>query len=456
MAQKVCFDILARCFYNQGIKQMVDIMIQIFEQDDQLCKNFVQGILETNNGEPVLELLLDCPDIVARVNVAHLFKFLLARLKEIEKEELLSGLEVYHEEKSKNEETGEETTTQMSQPAAISARFLNLLISLLTTRASKSWTRFDNYLDLLMSFGLYSAEEIKQGGNGETKVVNWDSQSEAARIGLEYYAQIGMAEKIGDFILGEKSPLCGPKESRVSMGGSYSQPNFSAIMTLLVNLISDEETLKKYPLSEATHQMIQNKEILNKMMEPAAGSKGVGKQIVLMCKDNFKMSKKIAKVFIKGFNQTNVEKVSSFMKGVKKFLMVDDSLKQQRLEWIFGVPQIVSKKQYRTNKFEFGAELVERINDEAYTYNTSLMTTSMDDGLFTQLIKCRGRMDTFCVRAIKDLLSLCKKDETICRYVYTAAPPTYQYARYSDWFRSYLEGQKAELEKTGMSTYTYY
>lgn len=43
-----------------------------------------------------------------------------------------------------------------------------------------------------------------------------------------------------------------------------------------------------------------------------------------MCKDNLKMSKKVAKIFIKGINQSNVDKVTAYMKGLKKFLKIDD------------------------------------------------------------------------------------------------------------------------------------
>jgi len=33
-AKKVLFDILSRCFYNQIMKDYVDIMISVFETDD--------------------------------------------------------------------------------------------------------------------------------------------------------------------------------------------------------------------------------------------------------------------------------------------------------------------------------------------------------------------------------------------------------------------------------------
>ena len=32
------------------------------------------------------------------------------------------------------------------------------------------------------------------------------------------------------------------------------------------------------------------------------------------------------------------------------------------------------------------------------------------------------------------------KDDVIAKFIYDSTPPTYQYARYSDWIKPYLEG----------------
>lgn len=121
-----------------------------------------------------------------------------------------------------------------------------------------------------------------------------------------------------------------------------------------------------------------------------------------------------------------MDKVSLYLKTLKKFLLINDSLKIARLEWIFGISQLVSKAKFRSNnKYEYGLELVDRINDEVYTYVSSLLTTSTEEPLMTLLLKQRGRMDTFCIKALKDLMSLCLKDVEIAKYIYRQAPPTY-------------------------------
>lgn len=47
----------------------------------------------------------------------------------------------------------------------------------------------------------------------------------------------------------------------------------------------------------------------------------------------------------------------------------------QRLEWIFGVPQLKTSNAYRSIKYQYGAECIERINDTAYTFISTLSST---------------------------------------------------------------------------------
>jgi len=51
------------------------------------------------------------------------------------------------------------------------------------------------------------------------------------------------------------------------------------------------------------------------------------------------------------------------------------------------------------------------------------------------------------------MLSLMSKDEDVARFVYRSAPPTYQGARYSDWIRPYLEGQRSDIERANAYSY---
>ena len=66
-------------------------MIKILKSSDQVCKDFMQELLDDDDAEAVLEILFDCSDSMARRNLIKVIRYLICRLKEIEKDEVLSG-----------------------------------------------------------------------------------------------------------------------------------------------------------------------------------------------------------------------------------------------------------------------------------------------------------------------------------------------------------------------------
>ena len=56
-----------------------------------------------------------------------------------------------------------------------------------------------------------------------------------------------------------------------------------------------------------------------------------------MCKDNFHLSKKVAKVFLQAIEAAHFDTVGNYMVSMKPFLKMNDSLKGLKMEWIFGV-----------------------------------------------------------------------------------------------------------------------
>jgi hypothetical protein len=104
--------------------------------------------------------------------------------------------------------------------------------------------------------------------------------------------------------------------------------------------------LAKFPLSELEKKIFLNGELLKVMLSSSSGGKQFGECLANMCRDNLKLSKKVSKVFIKSINQSNYDNIKSYLTALKPFVKLEDSLKQQRLEWIFGISQIVARKGY--------------------------------------------------------------------------------------------------------------
>lgn len=155
-----------------------------------------------NNAECILEVLLDCTDTTSRQNVGNLIKYLLTRLKLIEKDDMLRTEE--YEEEIIGDDGKVVDKIKQTRPVAVCAQFIAHCLELLQTRVAKAWSRFDQFLDMLYGFVVGAPEQTK---NNVFKQPEYDPKSEAARVGIEFCFKNRVLEQIGDFILGEKSPL---------------------------------------------------------------------------------------------------------------------------------------------------------------------------------------------------------------------------------------------------------
>ena len=103
-------------------------------------------------------------------------------------------------------------------------------------------------------------------------------------------------------------------------------------MKLLTELITDDELLAVYPLSELERQMLLHQSLLKTLLGSGAGSgkvvKKVGQCLALLCKDDVKLSMKVAKVFLRTIDPAPLEAVRSMLRAVKPFLASEDTLKR--------------------------------------------------------------------------------------------------------------------------------
>lgn len=77
------------------------------------------------------------------------------------------------------------------------------------------------------------------------------------------------------------------------------------------------------------------------------------------------------------------------------------------------------------------------------------------DAFLTKLLMCNGKMDTFCLKGLKDLIKLCVKDDEIARYIFDCPAQTLQWNRFIDWFHNYINHQTAEQLKIMHTNYSY-
>ena len=204
---------------------------------------------------------------------------------------------------------GVEQTSQDQMPKAVCVRFVMLMTSLLAERAPKNWRKFDSFLEIFYAFMVFSASDVDE--EKETH----DPASEAYKTGIELFFIYNMIRYLGDFILQENSPYNEPGQVRQQMGGAYGSPNFSWILKSIILMISDRPLMEKYPFDEKNRAVVSHKDILAKMIEPGEGSNADFSDVLVgMAFDNVKISKKMAKAYLKGVNKTGIDSLVSSLK----------------------------------------------------------------------------------------------------------------------------------------------
>ena len=119
-----------------------------------------------------------------------------------------------------------------------------------------------------------------------------------------------------------------------------------------------------------------------------------------MCYEDAEMSKKVSRVILKAFNEKDETKIQNQLKVLTEFIKISDSLKQHRLEWVFGIPQIKAESAYRSLKHTYGLQNVNIINDTACMYQTPLDAMSKQNKyacLLQKLQQSTQFNEEFCV-----------------------------------------------------------
>ena len=322
IGSKVGFEILARMFNNPGIDKVSDVLIEILKSRPQITKPFVAALIEDGPNSYIWEVMLECGDKNAQKVLGKVLNYAICQLKMQEKDLALSQ-ETEMIETIFTDTDGKEHKQGVAQPKAVCVRFVMQMIELLPQRAAKSWRKFDHFMDIFYAMMVYSPEDI------ELDRTKHDESSEAFKVGTELFFKYEMIHHLGDFILQENSPYNEVGQIRQQMGGTYGSPNFSAILKLIIIMVSSKELSAKYPLNENDQTIVSHKDILQKMIEPGEGANATdfGDVLVNMARDNTKISKKMARSYLKSVNKTGIESLMGALTQIKEFLKIDDSLK---------------------------------------------------------------------------------------------------------------------------------
>jgi len=130
-------------------------------------------------------------------------------------------------------------------------------------------------------------------------------------------------------------------------------------------------------------------------------------------------------------------------------LLVFDSLRPARVEWILGVahPRFERPITYNSNgstQPRMGVATMSSVSDDIHEYRSTLFKTSssVKESYLQLLYSQRNKWPKYVLDSLTALLQACLVDLArggwLYHYLYTLEPPTYCQARYLDWVRPFL------------------
>ena len=171
--------------------------------------------------------------------------------------------------------------------------------------------------------------------------------------------------------------------------------------------------------------------------------------------ENEKISRKFSKVFLRGLNFSDNEEARPFLDALHHFMLLRDTVQRRRCEWILGISVLQEGRfgqMYHADDLpRLGVAALSTLSDEAYTYVSTLMRTDLYDSVLFLIWRHRKRSEAFTLTCLRELLQLMDEDKEIAKFVAQSSPPTYEYARYTDWFRPFIESYIEDLRRFSSS-----
>jgi hypothetical protein len=448
IGSKMLLEIIAKAYNNSSMKEVTEILMSLYESSQPALLNFMDDMLK-DNCKYIFSLLLDCTDKVSRTNIMKLTAFIVNKCFDIEKDILNVYEDVEYDQIIEVVEDGvkkyKKIAKSYKEPKARCMKFLEMVNHTLKTKGPTAWTRFESFLGLIKA--------IVMGGQLQLNVMMKQDSI------LTYI----------DFMLGPDSPLCPKGDHRTKMGGAmaYVTPNFTPLVDAVSYMILhcytpsfDENSTVIPPRPDGVHafqstlddklirNLILNQDFLTIAVKNA--SELMGYAFSHLSFNNLEISETVGVLILKALNGLDSTKVESCLAAAKPFLCIDDDFKHQRAEWILGVPSLETDNVFEKRLNKFGIAHAYTISGNIHEYQTPLYIEGFKQHhpLLQLIYSKKGTLDYFVILGITGLLQIVSQSEFLFEYMFRMSPPTYQFARYTDWIRPYLDKEMAKTFTT--------
>lgn len=401
------FDMLVYAFHNDSIISVTEVFVQVLQLSDTAIERFSDFIMEDNSSE-FIRILFKCGESAVRESLSSILSTavnkMFGRVELIEKAE----------------------------------KFMTVMVNSIHTQASSNWTKFEQFFNFL--------HKVTIGGEPQ----------------LHFMKKMQLETLLADFFLAERSPIRPADEKRMSMGSNYSKPVWDSLVQTICYLSRHTDPREEgqenmpstildgptFPPGDNEKKVIVSKHFGTKAIKDAFEAEAVGQLIAHWSFENEENSAIFAGVFLKGINETEYEEVAPFLTAMHYFLSLEDGLQNKRYEWLLGTPMLVDGSTIRACPPELpkiGVTAIQALSEEVYFYPSTLRPMdSIEESILTLIFRSNKRFASYTLFCIKELLTL--GDKTM-RYVHNMPPPTYQYARYTDWIIQFVDDKLKTTNK---------
>ena len=92
------------------------------------------------------------------------------------------------------------------------------------------------------------------------------------------------------------------------------------------------------PLDKDDRLMLSSKAFINKALKNLYDVPAMHALICHLSWENLKFSRRVCKGALVGLNKAGSDEITNYIKIITQVLLIPDSLRMQRLEWLLGVP----------------------------------------------------------------------------------------------------------------------
>jgi len=435
----IIFNMLARARDNNTIGDLAATVRNLMSYVPTSAVAFFDKFV-IKDFKSFLELTLACPNKQVRYCVSqivlHAINVMIAHYK------LDMDLTKHKELESTIESATPEEKERWNIQEVI-FKVLNLLITLMPTEVAKNWTKFSQFFEFWRDFA----------SSGEPQMF--------------YLYQKEFIAVLLDFYLEKRSPIPEFSEKKHSMGNKYTEPEFHTLLQTVAIMIRRAKVSTRsgaLPYTSLGHQgyplydlggndfkCLYYTEFYEKTMREKYDPVAFGVIIQHLSFENEAFSASLAGLILKGLNRASYDDAKPYLEALTYFLNINDYVQNKRIEWILGFPQ-PALTVTRHELDSYGLYGNSSLDDVIINYDTTIHSDGCTS-VINLILQNRKKQENLAIMCLRQILILANTNISVFEYIFSLPPPSYNYAKFTDWILPFIEYYLAEAKRYYYTSY---